>query len=84
MSLPHTQIHKHTLARYYHSKSQQLGDTIFTGDVSMDTEETAGDYWAQFMLLVSLLRELGTLTFFLKHSVVEVVRREVSGCSLFP
>ncbi len=42
----------------------------------MDTDES-GDFWSQFVLLVSVMRELGVLSFFLEHSVRSVVKEEV-------
>ena len=44
----------------------------------MDTDNP-GDFWSQFTLVVSVMRELGVLSFFMEHSVGSVVRDEVGG-----
>ncbi len=51
-------------------------------DVSMDTDNP-GNFWSQFTLVVSVMRELGVLSFFMEHSVGSVVRDEVGGKAEF-
>ena len=46
----------------------------------MDTDDSApssDDFWERFVSLMSVMRDLGCLSFFMDHSVAQVVQGEV-------